>query len=275
VAKFALRHASRVPVKEVLELHSRTRAGWKWAVFVIALISTLTLASTGSGSLTVHVAEHDGSSVLVDGDGNALYLFINDEYGESTCVDACEAVWPPVLVQQSPPSVDGAVDPDLVGTIERRDGSRQLTFASWPLYFYSLDTEPLAFAGHGVGDSWFLVDIDDVRASAGQPSTDSADGVEPTFEETMQVGTDAYARTCAACHGLQGRGGFAPTLAGHFLLGNTNALLDTILYGIGDMPAQGAVLSDAEVAAVATFVRNSWGNEHGLINLEEARERRR
>ena len=34
------------------------------------------------------------------------------------------------------------------------------------------------------------------------------------------------------------------------------------------MPPQGAVLSDADIANVLTFVRNSWGNKGGMVTKE-------
>jgi mono/diheme cytochrome c family protein len=33
----------------------------------------------------------------------------------------------------------------------------------------------------------------------------------------------------------------------------------------GAMPAQGALLSDYEIAAAATYVRGSWGNDDGMV----------
>jgi mono/diheme cytochrome c family protein len=32
------------------------------------------------------------------------------------------------------------------------------------------------------------------------------------------------------------------------------------------MPAFAAQLTDRQVAAIATFIRNSWGNEHGMVD---------
>jgi mono/diheme cytochrome c family protein len=40
------------------------------------------------------------------------------------------------------------------------------------------------------------------------------------------------------------------------------------------MPAFAADLDNWQVAAVATFVRNSWGNEYGLVREEWVANRR-
>ena len=50
-----------------------------------------------------------------------------------------------------------------------------------------------------------------------------------------------------------------------------------ILVGLGEMPAYAHRLSDGEVAAVASYIRNSWGNAFGPVtpkDVAQARELR-
>lgn len=96
---------------------------------------------------------------LVDGDGRALYLFTNDSPGVSTCVDTCLVNWPPLLFTGEL-SGGMALDSDLLDTIERDDSTVQVTYNGWPLYHYIGDVEAGATTGQGVGDVWFLVDVD-------------------------------------------------------------------------------------------------------------------
>lgn len=42
--------------------------------------------------------------------------------------------------------------------------------------------------------------------------------------------------------------------------------------GVPPMSAVGAILSDAELAAVLTYARHSWGNNSGVISVEEVGE---
>jgi mono/diheme cytochrome c family protein len=88
-------------------------------------------------------------------------------------------------------------------------------------------------------------------------------------------GKEVYAAKCAACHQATGTGvaGVFPPLAkSEWVVGDAKALGQILLHGIegplevlgvsynGAMPAFGAQLSDAEIAAVMTTIRSEWGN---------------
>jgi superoxide dismutase, Cu-Zn family len=109
---------------------------------------------------TVQVAEHETyGEYLTDGEGRALYLFLNDEQGESVCYDQCAQNWPPLLTTEDAEAGEG-VDGDLLGTIERQDGSLQVTYNDWPLYYFINDAEPGDVSGQGVGEAWYLVSLE-------------------------------------------------------------------------------------------------------------------
>ena len=40
------------------------------------------------------------------------------------------------------------------------------------------------------------------------------------------------------------------------------------------MPAMGATLSDEDHAAVLTYIRQSWGNQHGAVTADQVKEAR-
>lgn len=101
--------------------------------------------------------DDDHGEFLVDGAGMALYLFTMDNGGESTCYDACATTWPPLLTDTEDVSAGGAVDASLIGTTERTDGTTQVTYNGWPLYYYVDDDEPGQTEGQGVQDVWYLV----------------------------------------------------------------------------------------------------------------------
>ncbi len=73
------------------------------------------------------------------------------------------------------------------------------------------------------------------------------------------------AQGCVGCHGNQGGGSQGPALANNADLGNTNAVVTQILNGGGIMPAFGNALSNAEIAAVATYIRGNWGNDYAAV----------
>lgn len=108
----------------------------------------------GEGVLTVATAG-SGGIYIADSAGNALYMLENDADG-TACVGDCLETWPPVLVTDAQPTVDLGVDldPALLGTIERPDGTLQVTYNGHPLYRYAADTGANRIAGHGLDDRW-------------------------------------------------------------------------------------------------------------------------
>lgn len=78
------------------------------------------------------------------------------------------------------------------------------------------------------------------------------------------TGAALFAENCAACHQPMGQGipGAFPALAKNvFVKGDPKVVAATILNGRGGMPSFKSDLTDAEIAAVLTFVRSSWGNK--------------
>ncbi len=74
---------------------------------------------------------------------------------------------------------------------------------------------------------------------------------------------------CAVCHGLMGEGGVGPKLVGNPILALPQTVIGLILRGAGEMPAFGGKLTDAQIAAVAKHVRESWGNHYGSISAQD------
>jgi predicted lipoprotein with Yx(FWY)xxD motif len=112
----------------------------------------VTVADAAGAALTV--AASALGDILVDGDGRTLYLFLNDDQGESTCYDACASNWPPLTGEAT---AGTGVDGTLLGTTERTDGSIQVTYDARPLYYFAGDTSPGDTAGQGINDVWFVV----------------------------------------------------------------------------------------------------------------------
>lgn len=117
---------------------------------------------TESGSVavqavTVETAQTDLGTVLVDGKGMTLYLFTKDTRGSgmSTCEGPCLAAWPPLLGE---PETGTGADQALLGTLTRKDGTTQVTYNGWPLYYWAQDSAPGDTNGQGVNDVWWVLD---------------------------------------------------------------------------------------------------------------------
>jgi predicted lipoprotein with Yx(FWY)xxD motif len=107
---------------------------------------------------TIAVADSDLGPILVDGQGNTLYLFTSDTQGEaSTCTDGCAAAWPALT---GTVTAGEGVDEALIGTVAGADGTEQATYNDWPLYYYAQDTGPGDTTGQGVGGVWWVIDAE-------------------------------------------------------------------------------------------------------------------
>ena len=104
------------------------------ALTVLVAFVADTAAKDPSPTLTVRPSAY--GPILFDGRGHALYAFTRDARGgRSTCYGACAKAWPPYVVRGSLSSGSGARR-SLLGTVPRRNGARQVTYAGRPLYYY-------------------------------------------------------------------------------------------------------------------------------------------
>src|SRR3954452_12602160 len=108
-------------------------------------------------------------TVVVDGQGFTLYRFDKDSAKPPTsnCADDCAQKGPPGLATPGAPLTVEGVAQEAVGTINRSDGTIQLTLNGWPVYRYSGDPQPGATAGQGVGGGeWAAVTPEGSKAAA-------------------------------------------------------------------------------------------------------------
>ena len=91
-------------------------------------------------------------------------------------------------------------------------------------------------------------------------------------KDLMALGEKVYAANCAACHQATGKGvppAFPPLDGSKIVTGPRDIQIKTVLNGVikdgkpTAMVAWGSTLSDADIAAVITYTRNSWGNRTG------------
>jgi predicted lipoprotein with Yx(FWY)xxD motif len=109
-----------------------------------------------AGDATVMTADSELGTILVDGEGRTLYVFTPDAQGPSTCEADCLAAWPALA---GPAAAGEGADAALLGTATRADdGTEQVTYNGWPLYYFAQDAAAGDVNGQGVGDVWFVLD---------------------------------------------------------------------------------------------------------------------
>jgi predicted lipoprotein with Yx(FWY)xxD motif len=95
-------------------------------------------------------------SFLVDSKGMTLYLFTTDTPKTSTCYGGCATAWPPLLTTGAPLAGTG-VNATLLGTTTRTDGTTQVTYNGWPLYYFASDKAAGDTKGEGIQNVWYVV----------------------------------------------------------------------------------------------------------------------
>ena len=162
-----------------------------------------------------------------------------------------------------------------------------------PWWFWAAAVLALVFGGFYLGRySGVFTGEAAVHAPAGPqlPGAGGATAAAGAAAAPAAVnGQVVFESRCAACHQANGQGlpGAFPPLAGsEYVLGEEERVVRIVLHGLqgavtvkgqtfnGAMPAWADVMSDAEIAAVLTYVRSSWGNSAEAIAVEKVAEQR-
>ena len=112
-------------------------------------------------------------------------------------------------------------------------------------------------------------------SAAASPAASPAAATSPVAAAANTAGASVYNTNCASCHQATGVGvaGAFPPLAGNpTVTGVATKVIHIVKYGLsgavtvkgksynGMMPPWGSTLSNADIAAVISYVRSSWGN---------------
>lgn len=135
---------------------SKQKAGLILLVIAVLLMA-LPVFAQDAATLTVVDATGSLGKYLVAANGMTLYTFKRDTLGVSNCYDRCATAWPPYLVESADGLTLGEGIPGEVGTIERTDGTLQVTYNDQPLYFWQNDVAVGDVKGNNVRTNWSIV----------------------------------------------------------------------------------------------------------------------
>ena len=110
------------------------------------------------------LGDSEFGSMLFNAKKQAIYIFERDSKNRTNCYDECAEAWPPVYTKGEPRAGKG-VKESLLGTVKRRDGKLQVTYAGQPLYYYAHEG-PDEVRCHNVnlnGGLWWVVGPDGKR----------------------------------------------------------------------------------------------------------------
>jgi len=168
---------------------------------------------------------------------------------------------------------------DVVDYLKR--GHNRFAAASGPM------AEEVAYSSSRMNDADLASIADFLKSQPGQSGTAAALSAD---NPAMVAGGAIYSDLCAACHQSDGSGVpyLLPNIAASASIDSSDptTLIRVILEGTQTvatdaeptapaMPAFGWQLTDAQVAAVATYIRNSWSHAAPAVTVGEVRSVRR
>ncbi len=137
--------------------------------------------SSGNFGFRVGNSQVLGRNYVTDASGRAVYIYTKDSANKSVCTGTCSDQWPAVVYPQNvtnalqqqyqAASASGqqfqprfgqlfaapGINMSKLGVFPRADGSLQVTFNGWPLYYYYMDTNPGDIKGQTVKGIWYLI----------------------------------------------------------------------------------------------------------------------
>jgi predicted lipoprotein with Yx(FWY)xxD motif len=138
---------------------------WGLPLLLVAVAGTgaamAATASTHAQNGTVRAVKSKSfGTILVAANGKTLYRYTLDSKGINRCTSnaTCAKYWPQLLVKSTTkPTVGTGASAGLLGTIKAAHGMRQVTYAGFPLYFFSGDSAASQTKGQGFQKQWFVV----------------------------------------------------------------------------------------------------------------------
>jgi mono/diheme cytochrome c family protein len=197
------------------------------------------------------------------------------------------------LSLQTPAESADQIDVNALHTSSEIEAREKLCGRDWmPFWVTGVSCAVFAWAGIYFGmfsGGFFGGGYDDSLSAGAGKAGAAAVAEDPPEVKFLKAGRRVYTANCQACHMATGTGapGQFPPLAGSEWVSASPARVSSILlHGIqgpitvkggtynGVMPAWGGNLSDKEIAAVLTYVRQEWGNAAPPITEEEVAARR-
>jgi predicted lipoprotein with Yx(FWY)xxD motif len=119
-------------------------------------------ASTAAGgAVELKVATSDLGEILTDGTGKTLYMFTPDEGGTPKCYEQCAENWPPLVASDAASvSAGTGLDSSKIELVDRTDGTKQVKYGEYPLYYFAADAAAGDTNGQGLNSKWYVVGTD-------------------------------------------------------------------------------------------------------------------
>jgi len=202
-----------------------------------------------------------------------------DDSGRNLSAGAPAGELPPILGQ--PDRIDGEVDSIHQALLSREREEPREGLEPTPSWVWAVSVLLLFAMGFYVGrySGTFSSRAHELEQP---PAAGAAQAAEPAADGAL-----LYTAICQPCHqegGVGVEGKYPPLAGSEWLNGDPSIPVRIVLNGltgpiqvkgktiVNEMPAFGAQLNDAEIAAVVSYVRSSFGNRAAAVDAKLVRE---
>jgi predicted lipoprotein with Yx(FWY)xxD motif len=167
--------------------------------------------SVSQASSTTSIAGATGLPIVIDynstlgfylsnSSGWTLYLFTKDTQnsGASSCYGQCQTFWPPFYASSSGLVLPFGVNASNFGTITRTDGTKQVTYEGWPLYYFGGDKAAGQTNGQNKQGTWFVVNIPTINIPANVTTTSASSSVAVSSTSSITSSSSAISTSSVA-----------------------------------------------------------------------------
>ncbi|MGO9778904.1 MAG: hypothetical protein ACLPKE_18365 [Streptosporangiaceae bacterium] len=127
--------------------------------------STGSAGTAATSTVTLSAKSVPGvGTVLVNGQGQTLYLLTSERGGKVTCTagNGCTKFWPEITLPKGTTVAKAAsgVKSSLVGSVKDASGNLEVTYDGWPVYTFVGDSGPGVDHGQGqtsFGGTWYVL----------------------------------------------------------------------------------------------------------------------
>ena len=145
-----------------------------------AAASTGSAGAAATSTVTLSARSVPGvGTVLVNGQGQTLYLLTSEKGGKVTCTasNGCTKFWPEITLPKGTTAAKAGsgVEPSLLGSVKDASGNVEVTYHGWPVYTYVGDSGPGVAHGQGLtsfGGTWYVLNASgDAVTGHSQPAS--------------------------------------------------------------------------------------------------------
>jgi len=164
----------------------------------LGVIPENALSALSANRLNIAVNEKVGS-YLVDGEGRTLYYFTKDAADLNACQKGCLQAWP--IYDSEQLLIPSSLNASDFGRFERSDGTTQLTYKGWPVYYFAKDPNPGDVNGEDFNHVWYVFRTSNYAVTIGTSAAlgnylADAEGRTLYYFDKDTKGTSACAGPC-------------------------------------------------------------------------------